>query len=338
MRDPVFQRPDRLALQQLLGLAQHQFAVVLINHFEPEIGVGVILRRSISRNGHTRRPMRRGYDPPVFHLDGINVIGRRLHEAPIAQFAFFEGQFRLPALGDVRKNGHLGHGVVGMGDGHTGRAINAAVARIGDFVVHALPLLDLLHRTPGANLHAFEKYAIARLTHGDPAHLADHGRVHIFDAIIRRADINQIAHGLHHGLVFLLALLQLTLNPLLVQRQLDGRQHLVIVHGRANEPKRFNGLGLLQCFDIGGIYQENNGNLPLSMDGGRNLDALQGRFQANIHQHQVGLEAFRQAHRIVGAGRDAGRGKIQNCKQGLQFSHQVRITGGNKNSGGSHRL
>ncbi|MCG2661731.1 MAG: hypothetical protein L6437_15980 [Kiritimatiellae bacterium] len=151
--------------------------------------------------------MQRGRDPSVFHLDGINVIGRRLYEAPIANLAFLEGQFRLPTLRDVRKNGHFGHGAVGMGDRHAGRAIDTAIARVGNLVVNALSVLDLLHHTPGANLHELKEYTIAWLTYGIPAHLADHGRIHIFNKVIRRADINQVTHGLHHGPVFLLALL-----------------------------------------------------------------------------------------------------------------------------------
>ncbi|MCX6992236.1 MAG: hypothetical protein NT011_03735 [Kiritimatiellaeota bacterium] len=207
MSDPVFQWLDRLAFQQLLCLMQYQFAVIFTNHFEPEIGIGVVFRRSISRNRYTRRPMRRGHDPPVFHLDGINVIGRRLYEAAIANLAFLEGQFSLPTLRDIRENGHFGHGVVGMGDRHAGRAIDAAIARVGNLVVNALSVLDLLHHTPGANLHELKEYTMAWLTHGIPAHLADHGRVHIFNTVIRGADINQVAHGLHHGPVFLLAFL-----------------------------------------------------------------------------------------------------------------------------------
>ncbi|MCG2661732.1 MAG: hypothetical protein L6437_15985 [Kiritimatiellae bacterium] len=74
------------------------------------------------------------------------------------------------------------------------------------------------------------------------------------------------------------------------------------------------------------------------MDGGRNLNALPCLLQPYIYQHQIGLETFRQAHCVTGAGRDAGGGIIQNFQQGLQFSHQGRITGGNKNTGGTHRL
>jgi len=94
-----------------------------------------------------------------------------------------------------------------MDDRHAGRAIDATIARVGNLVVNALSVLDLLHHTPGANLHEFKEYTIAWLTHGIPAHLADHGRIHIFNKVIQRADINQVTHGLHHGLVFLLALL-----------------------------------------------------------------------------------------------------------------------------------
>ena len=117
-----------------------------------------------------------------------------------------------------------------------------------------------------------------------------------------------VADASQRGCPALLALAQLALGLVLVQRHLDVRFQLALIERLEDKAERFGNFGAIDGRPIGVGGQVDHRHVAFPADALRRGDAVHLTREANIHQHQARTERGYQRQRLFARCGGAGDG------------------------------